>query len=387
MKRHYLLAVSAVILAACGSDNNGAGEPVDSGAVIGTRTAGYDAGAHSVLNLDLPIVASNELDGSSSSDVTVVGGAGHFYRLLKFGTNTISRYSVDDPATPIYTYSTESADEDSQSNPYSIIEVSDTKAYVLRYGSGKMWIVNPSAASEAAFKIGEIDLSHYDADGVPEMATALLDGDLLYVGMQRLEFFSATRSSYVAVIDTTTDEEVDTRVAGSDQTLLGIDLGVRNVTGLSRNPDNGEVLAIAVGGYDENFAPVYDGGIVAIDSLDYTVELILDDGDQSAAPYGQFQGLTVAGGGRAYFTASTGFGSTSVYAIDPQSGELGYEGAPVAALADLNLGDIALDSRGRLWVAQLDASAPGVTILDSDDTILVERVDTVLIPTNIDFIQ
>ena len=40
MKRHYLLAVSAVILAACGSDNNGAGEPVDSGAVIGTRTAG-----------------------------------------------------------------------------------------------------------------------------------------------------------------------------------------------------------------------------------------------------------------------------------------------------------------------------------------------------------
>ena len=340
-----------------------------------------------MLNLDLPIVASNELDGSSSSDVTVVGGAGHFYRLLKFGTNTISRYSVDDPATPIYTYSTESADEDSQSNPYSIIEVSDSKAYVLRYGSGKMWIVNPSAASEAAFKIGEIDLSHYDADGVPEMATALLDGDLLYVGMQRLEFFSATRSSYVAVIDTTTDEEVDTRVAGSDQTLLGIDLGVRNVTGLTRNPDNGEVLAIAVGGYDENFAPVYDGGIVAIDSLDYTVELILDDGDQSAAPYGQFQGLTVAGGGRAYFTASTGFGSTSVYAIDPQSGELGYEGAPVAALADLNLGDIALDSRGRLWVAQLDASAPGVTILDSDDTILVERVDTVLIPTNIDFIQ
>ncbi len=387
MKLQYALAVSALALAACGSDNNGAGELADSGAVIGTRTAGYDAGAHSVVSVDLPITASNELDGTSSSDVTVVGGAGHFYRLLKFGTNTISRYSVDDPATPIYTYSTQSADEDSQSNPYTMVEVSPTKAYVLRYGSGKMWIVNPAADREADFKIGEIDLSHYDPDGVPEMAAALLQGELLYVGMQRLEAFSAVRSSYVAVIDTTTDTEVDTREQGSQDSLLGIDLGVHNVTGLSENPDNGEVLAIAVGGYDGSFAPLYNGGIVAIDSLDYSVETVLDDGNQSAAPYGQLQGMTVRSGGRAYFTGSTSFGSASVFAFNPETGEVGYEGAAVADLADQNLGDIVLDSRGRLWVAQLDAAAPGVTIVDTDDSILVDLVDTVLVPTNIDFIQ
>ena len=385
MNFKHALALCALTLAACGDSNNGAGELVDSGAVIGTRTAGYDAGAHSVLSVDLPISANNELDPSSSSDITVIGGAGHFYRILKFGTNTISRYAVDDPTTPVYTYSTQSADEEGQSNPYSLIEVNDQKAYVLRYGSGKLWIVNPSAATEAEFKLGEIDLSHYDPDGVPEMATALLQGDLLFVGMQRLDSFAATRSSYVAVIDTTTDLEVDTGQSGEG--FLGVDLGIRNVTGLRVNPDNGDVLAIAVGGYDENWAPMYDGGIVTIDALDFAVETLLDDGDQSAAPYGQFGGLTVTSGNRAYFTASTAWGSASVYALNPETGELGNDGVPVAGLESLNIGNITLDSRGRLWVARLDAEAPGVTILDQSDTILVDLVDTVLIPTNIAFIQ
>lgn len=383
--QYVLLATLASLgLGACGDNADTAADPVDQAAVIGTRAADYTSGAHSVLGVELPISASNELDAAGTSDIAVSGAQAHFYRLQRFGTNTISRYEASTPDQATWTYSTES-EGDTNSNPYSLIELNESKAYLLRYGSGKLWIVNPSASSEAEFKIGEIDLSAYDADGVPEMATAVLQGGLLYVGMQRLENFAASQDSYVAIIDTSTDSEIDTRALDSTAMHKGINLGLRNLHELDVVSDTGDLIALATGGYDENFAPLFNGGIARIDVVSYEITSLVDDGESGNAAYGQFTQLAVADSERAYFIGSPSFGSASLYRFNPISGEV--DATPVANQAELNLGDIAIDSQNRLWLAQLDPSAPGISILDANDSLVVPLLDTVQVPTAIAFVQ
>ncbi len=46
-------------------------------------------------------------------------------------------------------------------DPYALVSLSETKAYLLRYGSDKVWVVNPQAENSEDFKIGELDLSGY----------------------------------------------------------------------------------------------------------------------------------------------------------------------------------------------------------------------------------
>ncbi|MFT6905415.1 MAG: hypothetical protein ACJAS1_002071, partial [Oleiphilaceae bacterium] len=91
--------------------------------------------------------------------------------------------SNDSNTTPI------SSIIDDASNPYEMHFVSDSKAYILRYGSPSIWIVDPSvsAADEENFKIGEISLSAYDEDRIPEMVAGLISGNKLYVVMQAMD--------------------------------------------------------------------------------------------------------------------------------------------------------------------------------------------------------
>ena len=77
---------------------------------------------------------------------------------------------------------------DDASNPYEMLFVSDSKAYILRYGSSDIWIVDPSvsAADEEAFKTGEISLKAYDSDQVPNMVSGLIHDGKLFVVMQAM---------------------------------------------------------------------------------------------------------------------------------------------------------------------------------------------------------
>ena len=128
-------------------------------------------------------------------------------------SDSVSAHSASDPSTVIFETSTNDGTDTASSNPHDLVFVDSQKGYLLRYGSPNVWIVNPSATSASEFKIGEIDLSAYDADGVPEATRAVIVGDRMFVFMQRLELFAPTLPGVVAVIDTTTDTEIDT---GSD---------------------------------------------------------------------------------------------------------------------------------------------------------------------------
>jgi hypothetical protein len=391
------ITLAALTLAAC-DDKSEDPDPVEPQyedfAVIATRTDDYDSGAVSLIRVDEPHYTTNDL-AATISDIFVRSGGDHYFVVRRFGTNQIQRYEAIAPPTsiPTYTYSTQDAgDGDTDSNPSDLVVVSDTKAYLLRYGSGKLWIVNPSALSEAAFKTGEIDLSGYDVDGVPDMTAGLLKDGKLYVAMQRLEGFSAVKNSYVAVIDTATDTEVQTGDGIDPSAPKGLELPVRNVSSLVAIPGSGSILAIAAGGYGDfpDYIAPYDGGIVRIDPppAAYAATLIVDDGDVDTHPYGQFGDIAVAAADRGYFVGSTGFGADqTLYRFDASAAA----SVPVAVsgFGPLALGSLAIDPDGKLWVARTDSTAPGVSVLGfagGAETVEASLLPTTQIPINIDFV-
>ncbi|MFP4226697.1 MAG: hypothetical protein ACLFRF_08200, partial [Desulfobacterales bacterium] len=168
---HFLLAVFMV----CGIAGAVHAEQM---AVVATAAADFTSGAHSVISVE-PVDGSRTVKNKlaeTGSDITVVAYGEYFYRLERSGAQSITKYHIDAPEEVVWQYSTEG--EESESNPYDMIFVNSEKAYVLRYGSSKAWIVNPSAKTEDEFKTGELDLSAYaDTDDVPEMHSGTIVGD------------------------------------------------------------------------------------------------------------------------------------------------------------------------------------------------------------------
>ena len=377
-----------VLISACSSGDNqfrGTPDASDVSAVVATRASDFSSGAVSLINAET-LTGQNNL-APTTSDILVRAAGEQFFVIERFDSNTIKRFDLDTPNTPNtpnLTASTQDPDDTAQSNPADLLIVSPTKGYLLRYGSGTVWIVNPSVTSEAGFKTGEIDLSHYDADGVPEMSAGLVDQDqgLLFIAMQRLENFASVKSGYVAVIDIGSDEEVDT---GNNPDLPGIELPLQSPTGLIIDPASLDLLAIGSGGFDGSFTPVFEGGIARIDTGAFTAELLLDDGSADSAPFGQFGELVAISGTQAYFTAGEPFAAQTLYRFDPTG-----DAEPVAVdgFIDQELGALAVDPLNRLWVARADTEAPGISLLDvsgGGETVVGSRINTSLIPINIDF--
>ena len=95
------------------------------------------------------------------------------------------------------------------SNPHDIAFASATKAYVTRYETNDLWVVNPATGAHT----GTISLAAFrDADGFCEMDRLHVVGPLLFVSLERIDRdngYVPDDSALVAVIDTRTDALVD----------------------------------------------------------------------------------------------------------------------------------------------------------------------------------
>lgn len=382
-----LLVLPATLLSAC-SDNDppaSAVDPSQVSAVVSTRSSDYGSGAVSLVNAAPPFATQNGLN-ATISDIGVRADGDQYFLIEKFGTNRITRFALEAPQTPLSgPFSTQDGDEGGQSNPYDVVVASPTKAYVLRYGSPTLWIVNPSATDEESYKIGEIDLSHYDSDGIPEMSAGLIHNGLLYIALQRLEAFAAVKPGYLAIIDTVTDEEIDTGTG----TLPGIELPLRNPGQIVAEPAGNDLLVVGSGGFDGSFTPLYEGGIARLNPGTYSTTLLVDDGVSGNAPYGQIGTLALVSDTLGYFLGSDNEAppyAETLFRFNPASTE-----APqaVSGFVDLPLSDLAVDPLGRLWIGRSDDTAPGLTVLapaGGTETVVVSLIDTVLLPQNIDFL-
>ncbi|MCC6348811.1 MAG: hypothetical protein IT347_04360 [Candidatus Eisenbacteria bacterium] len=137
------------------------------------------------------------------SDASLRYHAGRLYVVNRFGGDNVQ---VVDPVS----YATgPQFSVGNGSNPHDIAFASATRAYVTRFESADLWIVNPQSGAHT----GTISLAAFaDADGVPEMDRMVMVGPLLFISLQRVNRpggFVPTDTALVAVVDTRADTLVD----------------------------------------------------------------------------------------------------------------------------------------------------------------------------------
>lgn len=339
-----------------------------------------------------------------ASDYTVSAGSESFYHIGRNYIDTISKVDFLTPSNVSWTYSALEAEEPT-SNPYKLIEVSDTKAYLIRYNKSAVWIVDPSAASQDQFKIGELDLSAYlvssevvtetESGTVTETVTAtatdmsdaiLIDGKL-YIAMQRLrngqsadgqygpyDVRDYTNDSIIAIFDVATDTEIDTTPSVLDD-LKGIVLNGHNVQSLAY--EDNTLYAANRGNYFNDF-----GSLDAINLTSFEVTTLFSGTEE----IGAISDVAVTT-------------DRDLFILLDKSGYVNDEYTylhNVAQLASGNidstvfvsyahLTDIAADKNGFLWIASAVSSYPGVLKIDPDNYSRNLFLPTTLNPSKIVF--
>lgn len=360
-----------------GSNSGGGNKSFEQAAIVATPASDYQSGTHAVIDTLAPYSASTEL-APTISDITVAAYGSHFYRIERFRGDNISKFSLDDPSTPIWNYSTLDADDDISGNPQDIIFASESRAFVLRYGKATAWEVNPTAGTPAEFKLGEIDLSAYDdGDGSPEMTTGVIVDNKLFIAMQRQVMWIPT-DAYVAVFDLDDLSEIDTLHAGDE--LAGIPLGIKNPGKIEYNPGTGLIYVQGIGNYDSD---TFDGGIATIDPDSYTTEVLIDDDSTDNGGIGKISGFTIVDQDKGYLVNYAGWGDNTLYSFNPQTGDIDST-AVDGSLSHIFIDDIAVDNQGILWVSNQTLLA--MTLIDSaDDSIVESAISTQMSPTRIVF--
>jgi len=304
------------------------------------------------------------------------------FRVGRYNIDDVTRVNQDNPNQVVSQYTTKDSPSDATSNPYGLAFVSATKAYLLRYNSDKLWIVNPSATQQADYKLGEIDLSAYDAVGDPEMAFAKVIGNKAYIVMQRLNGFSADKVGYVAVIDTATDTEIDTTPANSAD-LKGIALNVQNPSSVSVF---GTQLYVAGVG---SFGGTQSGGLDVVFTDTYTVRNLWLDADVARTEGSAYSvAVSSADKGVVVFDEK-GFAATerSAYAFNPTTGVI--EASSITGFGSIDIRAVAYESTQKeFWLGLGKASKPELAYLNDQATAESrDRTATTLIPTQIDFFE
>ncbi|MEZ4529194.1 MAG: hypothetical protein R2941_25050 [Desulfobacterales bacterium] len=366
-------------------------------AVVATVAADYSSAAHSVISVEPaggPRTVQNDLLPTLISDITVSAYENFFYRIERFQADNVTKFDIANPSVPVWQFSTLDSGETGSGNPYGLYFVNSQKAYLLRYGKSKAWIVNPSAAAQSEFKIGELDLSAYaDDDGIPEMNSAAIAEGKLFVTLQRLDQNNGwlpSHTAYVAVFDTATDTEITvcSACAANNGGVKGIALPIRNIGAIQYLEENSSIYVQGVGDYGSSWSgrdPEYSGGIVRIDPDTYAVSMILDDGDADNHPYGNISGMSIVSADKGYFAGYDGWGDNTLYEFNPSDGTV--RGIANEALRNKNIAGMEsgayADENGMLWVCnQTDAE---VVILDTSDNSIDETISTNLNPVRVVF--
>jgi len=303
------------------------------------------------------------------SDNVLFSYAGALYVLERFGADNIIKVDGDDlsPSGVVYQYSVGNG-----ANPHAIAFVNAEKAYVTRNDDTKLWVIDPSAGSEAAFKIGEIDLSEYaDDDGLPEMSAMVLVGGKLYVGLQRLDRNNgwAPLDAKVVVIDTATDAviKVIALEKGNPQAMVAF----------------GGKLYVTCGG--SLFDPT-DGGIEVIDTAtDTHADVLIPESDLGGnvgalVLRSATKGYVIVGG---YVQDAAGnwVPSYVVRPFDPSDGTVGAALGGSQSAISMGLGE-----DGVLYVADRSTEEPGVYTYDAADNLIAGPIATGLPPSTIAFL-
>jgi len=357
-------------------------EPAIAAAIVNTVDTGFTSAVVDIIDTESPFTSNGGFN-PGVSDTIVRAFEQTYFVIRRFMSDSIAAYDVADPTTPLYEFSTNSeAEAEVSSNPHDLIFLNAEKAYLLRYGSPIMWVVNPSATSIEEFILSEIDLSAFDTVGPPEATRGVIVGNNLYVLMQRLDGFAPTQPGFVAVIDTTTDTLID---PGTSDTLPGIELPAFNPADLSVDETTGTIFISAFGdfgAFDGSRPPAFSGGVVAVDTTDFSATQLIDDNEGT----GRINIVEITSATRGYIVTEESFGVTSLDQFNPVTGQI--EALAIAGLSGVDIRDLAVGPDGNLWVAVADATAPRVVIINpADNSVVSDGIATTQNPTSLAFTE
>jgi len=332
-------------------------------------TTDYSTGSSSVIWMSEPYSVDRDV-ASIYSDAVSRYFDGLVYVVNRYGGDNIQ---VLDPSGGFSTVRQFSVG--SGSDPHDIAFASATKAYVTRYNTTELWIVDPTTGAHT----GTIDMSGFaDGDGIPEMDKMLAVGDRLFISIQRLDrdnWWLPAGPGIIAVVDMTADTLID--VDPSEEGRQSIVLSSSNpYSDIQFDPFSGKIFISCVGTWG-----IADGGVEIVDPDNMTVEGFMI-GESAAG--GDINDVEVVSAEKGYLIVTDADFYNVLKSFNPSTGEVGEV---LYAPQAYTLSDIEVSPSKKLFLCDRSATKPGVriysTYTDSEET--NEPIDVGLPPFQITF--
>ena len=383
----FATLIATLLLSACGSDSSNTQadnscKDDEFNFAIQTIAPNYGASSSVALGCSTTGALTDSLLVKEDSDYTVSSGSDSFYHIGRDKIDTIAKYQFATSSLQDWEFSTNNANETGSSNPYKVVEVNSTKAYVIRYGKAEVWIINPSATDEGSFKIGTIDLSHYLGDGetTVNMTDAIISNGQLYIAMQRLGGgYNYANDSKIAIYNTETDLEIDTTPKDTNDekaiTLVG-----KNVQSITSKGNS--IFIASRGNYGDDY-----GVLETINTSNYSLTTLLS----GSSEIGHITDVAAISNGHIYIVGDYSGVIENVYTYQQRVMDFDVATKTITAtiekLTGTHISDIETGPEGNLWIASSISSNPGVYKFDPSTNTEIAFIETNLNPNKIIFKQ
>lgn len=332
-------------------------------------TTDYSTGSSSVIYLDGSYTNDNNV-ASIHSDALSRWYNGLVYVVNRENGDNIQILDPSSGFSTIRQFSTGNG-----SNPKDIAFYNGRKAYITRYETNDLWIVDPSTGTHT----GTVDLSSFaDGDGLCEMDQMFIKGDILFITIQRLDrnnYWLPVGDSYVAVLDCSADTLVDTdRATPGRQSILLT--GADPFSGLRYDHATNRLYVACIGTWG-----VQDAGVVSIDPFTLQSEGFIFS---ETAAGGDINTAVILSPTKGYAIVTNASWHTDLVTFNPTTG---VKTSTLYSPGGYVLNDIELSPHGELFVADQTATNPGIWIYaTANDSLLTPGpIDTGLPPFDITF--
>ncbi|MBD3178870.1 MAG: T9SS type A sorting domain-containing protein [Candidatus Latescibacteria bacterium] len=361
------LKAAAVMMIAGASITGGPAAASDEYAFI--TTTDYTTGSSSVIYIDESYSRETDLEVVGSDAISRWYG-GLLYVVNRSGGDNIQ---ILDPENDFST--TDQFSVGNGSNPQDIAFISATKAYVSRYDSNDLWIVNPSTGAHT----GTIDLSSMaDSDGLCEMAWMFMMDSTLFISIQRIDrdnYWLPAGTSYLAVVDCDADTLMDTDPGAPGTQPITLTYS-NPFSPIQYNRFDGMLYLSCVGYFGAS-----DGGVVVIDPATLSVTGTMITESEAG---GDINDLEIYSPERGYAIVTNPSFNTDLVSFNPSTG---LKGGTLYSPGDYVLNAIEISPAGELFLADQTATNPGIRIYSACDgeEITGDPIDTGLPPFDITF--